>query len=458
MKLQPIAIATFTVLAAATLLTAGPLDPPTGDIAPTYKTLNDIEPRIPLSLSTTPGDADSMFRIAARGSYYLAGNLNVSAANVSAIEIAASNVTIDLNGYSINSVNTAAVIRVSTGTAIGITIRDGSIIGGGYGIDLAPAGVGAGERGLIERINVSNSSAIGMRVGVGFMISDCHVAGCTLDGMVVGAQSTLLRVGAIGNFRSGIVAGAGVVITDCVSSFNSSMGFDLGAGPGATISRSLASTNMSDGFLAWTGSTIDACTAHDNSADGFDVTGTTITGSTSFSNQTGIRAVDSTLRGLSAYNNTYGIVCDVSNVIECSANSNGTEGITCTSNSLVQSCVVARGRSGITVGSDCTVRGNSSNSHFGPGGGFTAGITVNGSGNLIENNACSDNERGIQVLAANNVLRRNMCANNTDNNWYIVASNNVAPIIIPNKNTALITGSLYSGNFGATDPESNISY
>lgn len=41
---------------------AGDLNPAPGPIAPTHKTLTEIEPRIAISAANTPGDADSMFR------------------------------------------------------------------------------------------------------------------------------------------------------------------------------------------------------------------------------------------------------------------------------------------------------------------------------------------------------------------------------------------------------------
>lgn len=67
---------TLTIVAlafAAGALVAGPLDPPSGAIAPTYKTLAQVEPRIPLTQETAPGDANSTFRITQQGSYYLTG-------------------------------------------------------------------------------------------------------------------------------------------------------------------------------------------------------------------------------------------------------------------------------------------------------------------------------------------------------------------------------------------------
>ncbi|MCL4222042.1 MAG: hypothetical protein KJZ65_11815 [Phycisphaerales bacterium] len=56
-------------------LSAGPPDPPSGPVASSYKTLAEVEPRIAIKATNTPGDANSVFRITQSGSYYLAGDI-----------------------------------------------------------------------------------------------------------------------------------------------------------------------------------------------------------------------------------------------------------------------------------------------------------------------------------------------------------------------------------------------
>src|SRR6185295_16428367 len=76
----------------STALAQGPLTPP-GAPAPTMKTLDQVEART--LISSAP------FTISQPGSYYLTANLTVSSGN--AITIAASGVTLDLNGFTISS-------------------------------------------------------------------------------------------------------------------------------------------------------------------------------------------------------------------------------------------------------------------------------------------------------------------------------------------------------------------
>lgn len=79
-------------IAALTGALAGPLDPPPGPVAPTNKTLQQVEPRT----QVTPRATTIAFT--QPGSYYLAGNID---ATTSAIEIRSGGITLDLNGFSL---------------------------------------------------------------------------------------------------------------------------------------------------------------------------------------------------------------------------------------------------------------------------------------------------------------------------------------------------------------------
>ncbi|HRJ49802.1 MAG TPA: hypothetical protein PKU91_04680, partial [Phycisphaerales bacterium] len=97
MKLAVFFAALGTVIGAMAV-SAGPLDPPAGPVAGTYKTLTEVEPRIAINAVNTPGGANSLFRITQPGSYYLTGNIT-GVIGKHGIEIAASGVTIDLMGF-----------------------------------------------------------------------------------------------------------------------------------------------------------------------------------------------------------------------------------------------------------------------------------------------------------------------------------------------------------------------
>src|SRR5207249_3510441 len=84
-------------------LRAGSLSPPAGSIAPTMKTLSEIQPRI--NVNALPPDAGgiSLHAISQPGSYFLTDNL-LGAAGKYGILIDADNVTLDLNGFSVTGV------------------------------------------------------------------------------------------------------------------------------------------------------------------------------------------------------------------------------------------------------------------------------------------------------------------------------------------------------------------
>src|SRR5216117_1440443 len=136
------AVAGLVVVVGTLASLAGPLDPPAGPVAPTGKTLGEVEPRIAVNAANTPGDSNSLFKITQPGSYYLTGNIT-GVANKHGIEIAASGVTLDLNGFDLLgapgsldgvSVTTAAVQS-------NITVFNGSVRAwGDKGIDLATFG------------------------------------------------------------------------------------------------------------------------------------------------------------------------------------------------------------------------------------------------------------------------------------------------------------------------------
>ncbi len=106
-----------------TVFAQGSLTPP-GAPAPTMKTLDQVEARTAITNRTTA------VTISEPGSYYLTANVTVDSGN--AITIAASGVTLDLNGFTISSTAPSASgygILLSGGPR-GVTIANGHIRGG----------------------------------------------------------------------------------------------------------------------------------------------------------------------------------------------------------------------------------------------------------------------------------------------------------------------------------------
>jgi len=173
-----------TLLAAAyavTLLTSvhstfaqGSLTPPGGAPAPVMKSLAQVEPRTPIS--SVP------YTISAPGSYYLTTNVS-SVSN--AITIAASGVTLDLSGFTIDSTAANSVIG---GAAIFISgvISDISIYNGHI-------------RGGVTNNGSGSFSGPGFAYGivggscVNVLVSHVSVSACFHEGIYFGAANSVVE-------------------------------------------------------------------------------------------------------------------------------------------------------------------------------------------------------------------------------------------------------------------------
>jgi len=259
---------------------AGPLNPPAGPVASTGKTLTEVEPRRAINQENTPGDATSRFRITQPGSYYLTGN-TAGLPGLSCIKIEASDVTIDLMGFSIIGTPTFVDGIRTAGVRNNITIRNGSIFNfGGSGIDLTEAGAGNGFQ--IEGIKATNNSAFGIRVGADALVRNCVVRGNGSEGLTVGASSVVVECAAQENGKNGISVGDGCSVMNSASHSNTEAGFSSASScsfvacvafqnglSGITVSLGMAtdcvaSFNQIDGITAGGGCSITNCKCNSN--------------------------------------------------------------------------------------------------------------------------------------------------------------------------------------------------
>ncbi len=413
-----LSIAAFAAMIASAVLYAGPLDPPPGPVAPTGKTLTQIEPRIAINATNTPGDADSLFRITQPGSYYLTGNTPF-VLNQHAIEIAASNVTIDLMGFRIQGSNIGAFDGIIDDTTVtthsNIRITNGSIAGfSRNGINLSDTG----NNHRIDNIIVTSNAEIGIRVGENASIDSCSASN---------------------NGSTGIACfGAGAIVRNCGAYFNGGSGIILTSN--GSITGCTANANVSTGFRTGNGATLADCSARGNGFDGFDVgQGTMISSCSAYSN--GAEGIDASIN------------CVVSN---CSVAFSGSHGVLLSSGTVSGCAAYANAGDGIRVASDTIVVNNSCDNSG--NGGSGAGIHATGSDNRIEGNNCTDGDRGIEVGLAGNFIVRNTCGNNTIG-WVIAANNVVGPILDRRApGSAAINGFSAPDSTGSTHPNANFSY
>src|ERR1043165_2515817 len=164
------------VLAAAIVSHAGPLNPPSGAVTSTYKTLSEVEPRIPVNAANTPGDATNSFNINQPGSYYLTGNITGSSGK-SGIRINAADVTLDLCGFGVKGVSGALAGIVVNITASRVAIMNGSVTGWPQdGIDGGFNTLGRYENIIASGNGPASTSRFSIRAGATAIVAHCDAS------------------------------------------------------------------------------------------------------------------------------------------------------------------------------------------------------------------------------------------------------------------------------------------
>jgi len=198
---------------------AGDLTPPPGAVGPTFKTIAEVEPRIAISSVNTPGDADSVFKIIQPGSYYLSGDV-AGIAGKHGIEIVASNVTVDLMGFSLRgSEGSLGGVRVTQANAENVALRNGIVSGWGLaGVDLAAGLDNVGC--IVEHVQSTGNLGVGINASSRAIIRHCSARGNGTMGISTGVRSLIEQSLAEGNAISGISAGFGTMVRACTSTRN----------------------------------------------------------------------------------------------------------------------------------------------------------------------------------------------------------------------------------------------
>ncbi len=465
---------------------AGPLDPPAGPIVPTGKTLTDVQPRIAVSSTNTPGDAGSNFIINTSGSYYLTGNLAVSTGKIG-IRITAPGVTLDLNGFTISGTNTLAGISLNN-NAHRATISNGTISGLSYdGID---GGLAVNCRYINLTLNGNGFGAanrFGLRAGNNATITNCTASGNTGGGFSFNEGSVVIGCVASGNTGNNFVSGNNSTIRNCTATGGGGWGFVLGesniaeqcsaigtgVGTGFSIAINGRAVNCSaTGFLTGFGgaarTVIQNCSAASCTTTGISVGDNgQVLGSTATSCGTGISASNAALIRdctASASTNDNISVAQRCQVINCIANAsasghginltsvgNTADGCTASGNAL--NGIFAQQRSKVNA---CTTRDNGLNgirintvgsvTRCFSGGNIQTGILCDTGGAVeIRDNEVSDHTSvGSAGIRVNNAAGCRIEGNTSSNNYrnYDILSS--ANLIVRNTSSFAGAGGTYN--------------
>jgi hypothetical protein len=459
----------FLILLSVCAHAQGPLIPPpgadpsigpvnalnAGAPQPTMKSLHQVEPRTPIT-SGSPGvtlNPNGGFTLTAPGSYYLTGNLSV--ADGDGIVIAASQVSLDLSGFTIS--RTVGSAASGSGVALGdgtadVSIKNGCISGGttysgasvpytfspagfAYGVSAQFIGeVAQSVRTTTSELRITGCAKLGLRLGG--TVERCTVSSCGTGGIeatavtdsfasenggraiaattvsgsraernngrgVVGFQ-LVANCYAIGNGQVGINGGT---ITDSASVLNLEGGIS-----GASVTNSTSIRNTEFGIDCDTVLNCFALETNFSSSggDGTGINGRIITGSYSNNNDgVGILANEGTVTGCTARSNGFaGIFAEKGSVTNCHASTNGFEGIKADRGSVSHSAVSGNGLAGIaSFGgqvADCTGTFNLREGIWAPFGVVSGckaadnsqwGILAN-SGSISHCNATTNNSSG----------------------------------------------------------------
>ncbi len=336
---------------------AGPLNPPAGPVASTGKTLTDVEPRIAINATNTPGDAQSVFRISQSGSYYLTGNV-IGASGKNGILIATSNVTIDLNGFTLFGV-TGSLHGIARNANLnsGIRIHNGTISGWGLdGINLPLNGSGETRGFHYDSIICRDNGGVGFWIGDGSVLTRCVSAG---------------------NDSHGFAANNNVRFSDCVANANGGNGFS--GGFGCSFAGCIARANTGSGFAPTSNSVFLNCSSS-NSSQG-----------------SGFVLIRSVAIGCeSTFNFVRGFLASNQSTLDTCVAINNDIGIEVSSNSSIINCNVVGVSVGISVtGSDNRIDGNNVVDS-------STGISISSAGNLVIRNSVSGGTR-YSIAAGNSV-------------------------------------------------------
>ncbi len=249
----------FALLPFSTALAQGPLAPPAAP-APTMKTLDQVEPRTPI------GQADVPMTITNSGSYLLTSNLILPGAT--AITINADDVTLDLNGFTINAAFSGIII--ASGRERG-HIRNGTIR------DAGDVGINGPQANNFKLSNLRifdcfNSVMLG---------DDAHLTDCVIDTSNEGAvgleRNALVRNCAF--YRCGVAGekalyvSAGSQVRDCT--FIGANAQAILATDNCVIAGNLCRSNaFAQIHVTGSGNRIIDNQVLDGSGDGLRITGT----------------------------------------------------------------------------------------------------------------------------------------------------------------------------------------
>jgi parallel beta-helix repeat protein len=241
---------------------AGDLEPDTGP-APTMKTLDEVEARIPIPGSDAP---TGVFTITRSGSYYLTSD---RVSSDTGIQVNVDNVTIDLNGFCLIGKSSSTYGIYMYGRT-NVEIKNGTVRN--FGMDGIHEGLSTGKNHRVINVRAIDNGSSGSYRGIYLysdynLIKNCTATGNTSHGIYTGNRNTV--TGNISNNNGGrgisVLQGSSVTgNTCCDNAHHGIQAFD-----GSTIIGNTCYSNDIYGINVWHYCMIDQNTAFDNNNGNF---------------------------------------------------------------------------------------------------------------------------------------------------------------------------------------------
>jgi len=238
-------------------LVAGPLNPPSGSVASTYKTLSEVEPRIAINSTNTTGNGTYVFIITQPGSYYLPTNVTVPSGK-NGILVSASRVSIDLNGFAImGSAGSLEGITTGGGSPSHVKLKNGTVAtcgASGINLSMVPAC-------LIENVAVTANKIYGLYLGNNTQVIHCSASNNT-DAGFNSTGGVIYRDCASYWNGSGYLSSQSDFYERCVAQSNTGVGFNIAVDTKIINCQSIG--NGSQGIVCANDNWIVGCQVHGN--------------------------------------------------------------------------------------------------------------------------------------------------------------------------------------------------
>ncbi len=249
----------------------------------------EINHALALLGGTVPGDAAGYpVTLGVSGSYRLTSDLTQSNPTLPVIQVTATDVTIDLNGFAIRGSNTCTLATrnvngvlvadsvTCTGTSLtghgisgsvdGLAVRNGKIVG------VSGRGILAGDYAHIENVQISHTRLDGIRLGAGGVVRNAVVTLSQASGILEGDEGggSYHGITSSRHERMGFEAISWCSVTNSTANWNVFHGFDIRTG--CTATGVSASRNGANGISSgW--ALLGHCNASWNAVDGLSGSG-----------------------------------------------------------------------------------------------------------------------------------------------------------------------------------------